>query len=104
MARKSKSTSKSEPPSGRLQGWHAIAEFLGQTPAVVQRWQESGMPVIREGRRVYAKPEDLSRWVGSETGKSKPVHIAANDENLLADLKEGLAFVQHHPPARKQSK
>jgi len=80
--------------SGRLEGWNAIAKYLGQTPAVAQRWQESGMPVVRSGRRVYALPDELTRWVGTEAGKSKPVHIAMDQENLLADLKEGLAYVR----------
>jgi hypothetical protein len=37
-----------------LKGWAAIATFLGQTPAVTQRWHESGMPVRHNGRRVSA--------------------------------------------------
>jgi hypothetical protein len=77
-----------------LQGWNAIAKFLGQTPAVAQRWHESGMPVENRGRRVSAAPEELTRWVGTDAGKSKPVHIAREQENLLADLKEGLAYVR----------
>ena len=80
--------------SGSLQGWNAIAKFLGQTPAVAQRWHESGMPVENRGRRVSAAPEELTRWVGTDAGKSKPVHIAREQENLLADLKEGLAYVR----------
>ena len=40
-----------------------------------------------------AAPEELTRWVGTDAGKSKPVHIA-REENLLADLKEGLAYVR----------
>jgi hypothetical protein len=83
-----------KPQPGRLRGWNAIAKFLGQTPAVAQRWQESGMPVERSGRHVYASPQELTQWVGTEAGKSKPVHIAMNQENLLADLKEGLAYVR----------
>jgi len=83
-----------KPQTGRLEGWNAISKFLGQTPAVAQRWQESGMPVERSGRRVSASPEELTQWVGTEAGKSKPIHIAMNQENLLADLKEGLAYVR----------
>lgn len=87
--------------SGRLEGWNAIAKFLGQTPAVVQRWQESGMPVERSGRHVYASSEELTQWVGTEAGKSKPVHIAMDQENLLADLKEGLAYVRRGKGGKK---
>ena len=50
--------------------------------------------MVRSGRRVYALPDELTRWVGTEAGKSKPVHIAMDQENLLADLKEGLAYVR----------
>ena len=109
---KSKSKSKLKPKpkpeqepnleSGLLQGWNAIAKFLGQTPAVAQRWNESGMPVLRSGRRVSASPEELTRWVATEAGKSKPVHIAMEQENLLADLKEGLAYVRRRGIVEKQ--
>ena len=92
---------KSKHESGRLEGWNAIAKFLGQTPAVAQRWQESGIPVERSGRHVYASPEELTQWVGTEAGKSKPVHIAIDQENLLADLKEGLAYVRRGKGEKK---
>jgi hypothetical protein len=90
------------PDTRRLEGWNAIAKFLGQTPAVAQRWQESGMPVERSGRHVSASPEELTQWVGTEAGKSKPVHIAMDQENLLADLKEGLAYVRHRGKGEKK--
>ena len=49
---------KVKPKSKRriLKGWGEIAEFLGQTVSVAQRWQNEGMPVTREGR--------ISRVVG----------------------------------------
>jgi hypothetical protein len=75
-----------------LKGWTAIADFLGQTPAVAQRWHNEGMPVTKDGRFVYANPEDLTQWVGTESGKRKPVHISSENENLTADLKEGLSY------------
>jgi len=80
--------------SPRLKGWTAIAEFLGQTPAVAQRWHYEGMPVMKEGRFVYADPDEVTRWVGTDSGKRKPVHIASDDENLTADLKEGLSYIR----------
>ena len=89
MSRKS-----AESKTKALKGWTAIAEFLGQTPAVAQRWHNEGMPVTKEGRFVYANPEQLTQWVGTESGKRKPVHIASEDENLTADLKEGLSYVR----------
>jgi hypothetical protein len=75
-----------------LKGWAAIAEFLGQTPAVAQRWHDEGMPVTKDGRFVYANREDLTQWVGTESGKSKPVHISSENENLTAELKEALSY------------
>ena len=80
--------------SSRLKGWKAIAEFLGQTPAVAQRWHTEGMPVTKEGRLVFADPDELTRWVGTDSGKRKPVHIASDNENLAADLKEGLSYIR----------
>jgi hypothetical protein len=77
-----------------LKGWTAIAEFLGQTPAVAQRWHNEGMPVTKDGRFMYANPEELTQWVGTESGKRKPVHIASEEENLTADLKEALTYVR----------
>jgi hypothetical protein len=87
--------------SERLKGWTAIAEFLGQTPGVAQRWHSEGMPVTKEGRFVYANPEELTRWVGTAGGNRKPVHIASDEENLTADLKEGLSYVRSHNKARR---
>lgn len=89
---------KAKPKSkGRiLKGWAEIAAFLGQTASVVQRWHEIGMPVTRTGRSVYASPEELTKWVGTEPGKSEPVHIASADEDLVADLKQGLSYVREH--------
>ena len=84
-----------------MKGWAKIAEFLGQTISVAQRWQKSGMPVTREGRSVYASPEELTAWVGTERGKKEPVHIASEGEDLVADLKQGLSFVRQQQKKRK---
>jgi len=94
---------KAKPKSKRriLKGWGEIAEFLGQTVSVAQRWQKSGMPVTREGRSVYAFSEALTAWVGTERGKKEPVHIAAEGEDLLADLKQGLSYVRRKHKIRK---
>jgi len=94
---------KAKPKSKRriLKGWGEIAEFLGQTVSVAQRWQKSRMPVTREGRSVYAFSEALTAWVGTERGKKEPVHIAAEGEDLLADLKQGLSYVRRKHKIRK---
>jgi hypothetical protein len=85
---------KSKPASDVLKGWGKIAEFLGQTIPVAQRWQKSGMPVKREGRFVHASPEELTAWVGTEQGKHEPLHIASEGEDLIADLRQGLSYVR----------
>jgi hypothetical protein len=77
-----------------LKGWGEIANFLGQTVSVAQRWQKEGMPVTREGPFVSASPEDLTAWVGAERGQKEPVHIASESEDLLAELKQGLSRVR----------
>jgi hypothetical protein len=94
MVKSMKRKSAENKSPSRLKGWKAIAEFLGQTPSVAQRWHKEGMPVTIEGRFVHAEAEELTRWVGSESGKAKPVHIASEDENLIEDLKQGLKFVK----------
>jgi hypothetical protein len=85
---------KSKTRNSILKGWGQIAEFLGQTPAVAQRWHNAGMPVTREGRFVHASPEELTAWIGTERGKTKPVHIASQGEDLIGDLKQGLSYVR----------
>jgi hypothetical protein len=85
---------KPESETQVLKGWGEIANFLGQTVSVAQRWQKEGMPVTRQGRFVNASPEDLTAWVGAERGQKEPVHIASKGEDLLADLKQGLSRVR----------
>jgi hypothetical protein len=91
---------KTEPES--LNGWQQIAEFLGQPISVVQRWAKSGMPVMHEGRRVRASPDQLNRWLVHEA--SEPVHIATETTDLTSELKRGLSFVGTHTPARKKKR
>jgi phage terminase Nu1 subunit (DNA packaging protein) len=85
---------KPESKAGVLTGWGEIANFLGQTVSVAQRWQKEGMPVSREGRFVHASPEELTAWVGADRGHKEAVHIASEGEDLLADLKQGLSRVR----------
>jgi phage terminase Nu1 subunit (DNA packaging protein) len=78
-------------PAGELKGWKDIAEFLGQPVATAQRWAKSGMPVRRSGRYVVSSPEELSRWLGAESGSDEPVQIArTGTDDLLTALKRGL--------------
>jgi hypothetical protein len=75
-----------------LKGWHQIAAFLGEPPAVVQRWASDGMPVRRQGRYVETTTGELNAWLGQESGK--PVHVATAETDLTAELKRGLSFVR----------
>jgi phage terminase Nu1 subunit (DNA packaging protein) len=85
-----------------LQGWREIANYLAQPIAVVQRWANSGMPVTREGRRLYASPNDLNLWLARESA-GEPIHIAAEDTDMLLQLQRGLSFVRKQH-ARKPKK
>jgi hypothetical protein len=82
---------KKEKKTTELQGWDEIAEFLGLPVTTAKRWQRSGMPVHRGGRYVYAVPDELNRWVSSETSSGSRVHIASENEDLAADLKQALS-------------
>ena len=57
------------------------------------------MPVAREGRRVQATPDELTRWLGRESA-GEPIQIAAETGDLSAELKRGLLYVRKH--GRKQ--
>jgi hypothetical protein len=79
-----------------LKGWKDIAQFLGQPVAVTQRWARDGMPVRREGRYVKTTQDELSRWIGRESGTKEPVRIATDDADLSGNLKRGLAELKRH--------
>jgi hypothetical protein len=82
--------------STSLKGWRQISKFLGQPTAVAQRWAGEGMPISKVGRYVTASPEELSRWLGRESGSKKPVHIATEDADLSVDLKLSLTDLKRH--------
>jgi len=89
-----------EPTTQTLKGWQAIANYMGQTPAVVERWaRQSGLPVSRQGRSIVASPEALNEWLGKQSGE--PVRVASESENLVADLKRGLSYVRNREAKRK---
>ena len=92
-------TPKTQP--GVLKGWQQSATFLGEPPAVVQRWASDGMPVRRQGRYVETTPEGLNNWLGKESGK--PVHVATDDTDLTAELKRGLSFVRSEQGSDKKN-
>lgn len=82
---------KTPAPGSPLAGWAAIAKYLGQPITVAQRWAKDGMPVQRKGRSMTALPEELSGWLGKESGTRQPVHVAqSSDDDLLKELRRGL--------------
>ena len=85
---------KQKKPDESLKGWAAIAKFLGQPVATVQRWASEGMPVTRIGRYVAASPAELERWLTREAGAKDTVHIPSANTDLLTDLKRGLSEVR----------
>jgi len=84
-----------------LKGWKEIAGYLAQPVATTQRWAKTGMPVRREGRYTVATPEELNRWLGRESGKKEPVHIATDNSDLSGDLKRALAEARQQKRRRK---
>jgi hypothetical protein len=82
---------KSNTQSGVLVGWRQIARFLSEPISVAERSANSGMPVIHEGRRVQASPEELNRWLGREA--AEPVQIATENTDLSAELKRGPVLI-----------
>ena len=85
-----KSTQPAAEPE-RLQGWKAIADYLALPVATAQRWGRSGMPVRREGRFTVADPAELREWLGNESEMPAPAHIATNQADLAAGLKQSIA-------------
>src|SRR5437762_5340575 len=90
-AKKRRSATKRAVQNERLKGWNEIASFLGQPVAIAQRWARSGMPVTREGRYTVAVPDELNAWLTRESGSNQPVHIATDNADLSADLKQALS-------------
>ena len=86
---------KEKPKSKRrvLKGWGEIAEFLGQTVSVAQRWQKEGMPVTREGRSscLFRGSDRMGRRGTRQEGTCSHCR---EGEDLLADLKQGLSRVR----------
>jgi Tol biopolymer transport system component len=50
-------------PDDRLDGWKQIAFYLGKDKRTARRWElTDGLPLFREGGKVFAHPADLDRW------------------------------------------
>lgn len=82
---------KKTAPAAVLQGWTAIAKFLGTSPASAQTWAKQGMPVKREGRFAVADPAEVQAWLGRQSNMPKPAHILTNDTDIAAALKDSIS-------------
>ena len=101
MSARRKETAKAET---LLQGWPAIAGYLGQPISTAQRWRKAGMPVERQGRFATAKPDALNRWLASQVHSPEPFHIVHKGErDLVNDLKRGLAVARKGVHNKKRS-
>jgi hypothetical protein len=89
---RSKAGTKQASQPETLKGWKEIAEYLGEPISVVKRWRSEGMPVFEQGRFVSSSPEQLSAWLGKESGK--PVHVVTPQTDLSSELKRGIAFAR----------
>ena len=57
---------KSDPGSGRLDSWKAIADYLRRDVSTVRRWEKTaGLPVRRlaGSQSVFAYPADIDAWL-----------------------------------------
>ncbi len=49
---------------GWLKGWKEISKYLGRSQRTLQRWEKSGLPIMRDpAGRPIAKPEHIDRWL-----------------------------------------
>ncbi len=68
------------PASGqRLEGWKAIARYLGKDPRTALRWVGLGLPVRRVNGRnssVYAYAEELEEWLRRGPASPEPTETA----------------------------
>ncbi len=58
-------------PNDRLEGWKAIAQYVGRSERAAQRWHvERGMPVYRvpggKGGTVHARRSEIDTWLRSQ--------------------------------------
>ena len=102
MPKQSKISKKPSSQPEALRGWKEIAEFLGEPISVVKRWRSEGMPVVEQGRFVTSSPQQLSAWLGRESGK--PVHVVTPETDLASELKRGIAFARQNDKDEKHKK
>ncbi len=49
---------------GWLKGWKEISKYLGRSQRTLQRWEKTGLPVLRDpAGRPIAKREHIDHWL-----------------------------------------
>lgn len=73
-----------ESPPPRLDGWKAIAAYLGRDERTAQRWRERGLPVhfVPGGRRgtVFAFTAEVDEWLSQQPAGGHPENGHAHDD------------------------
>ncbi|HLV87177.1 MAG TPA: SOS response-associated peptidase [Candidatus Sulfotelmatobacter sp.] len=72
----------------------------GRMPVILERcdydlWLDPSM------KEPAVTPAELDAWLGKQSGK--PVHVATEGTDLMAELKRGLSFVRNEKPAQKRT-
>jgi phage terminase Nu1 subunit (DNA packaging protein) len=88
---KNKSKSAKPEHSSLLQGWTAIAGFLGLPTATAQRWARTGMPVRKQGRFTVADKKELQQWLGRESHMPAPAQVVGKGTDLASALKQSIS-------------
>jgi hypothetical protein len=104
-------------PKRRLNSWKEIANHFGKdlSPRTAQRWEAEGLPIYREGVKVFAFAEELDHWqknrtIGpsseatqnpKETRQSRPIRVTLIKVGALTALAAAFAAtfwtIRPHP-------
>src|SRR5438067_822779 len=81
----------------KLDGWKAIAEYLGKDTSTATRWaRHRGMPVHRlpgaKGATVYAYPQELDAWLERSSNSAALPSVGTNALQHAAAKLRGLAW------------
>jgi phage terminase Nu1 subunit (DNA packaging protein) len=91
---RNKSKSAKSQDSSLLQGWTAIAGFLGLPTATAQRWARTGMPVRKQGRFTVADRNELQQWLGRESHMPAPAQVVGKSTDLASALKQSISVAR----------
>ncbi len=87
----------------RLEGWKAIALYLGKDPRTALRWVGLGLPVCRVNGRnssVYAYAEELEGWLRRRAAEGAGPPVALARRGLSAGRDGRARTLARHPADR----